>query len=431
MTKPLRLGIAGLGTVGVGVIKIIQNKLSLLKARTGKQILISAVTAKSKTKDRGIDLSSYQWERDPVSLANREDIDVFIELIGGHEGAAKEAVEIAISKGKNVVTANKALLAHHGHELALKAEENGSILRFEAAVAGGIPVIKSLTEGLAGNSINRIMGVMNGTCNYILTRMESSGLSYEEVFSEANELGYLEADPNLDIGGIDAAHKLSILSSIAFGTEINFNGVELDGIDKITINDIHQAADMGFRIKLLGVSQMTSSGLEQRMSPCLVPTGSPLGQLEGGTNMIVMEGDQVGQIVLRGAGAGEGPTASAVVSDITDIARGISLATFGQPAKTLKKASSSKSQTPAPYYLRMLLHDEPGALAKITKILSQFNVSIDRMRQYGHEDENAPVLIVTHEIKHEDLMTAIQELPNTQVLKAQPLAIRIEAVCTR
>ena len=428
MTKPLRLGIAGLGTVGVGVIKIIQNKLSLLKARTGKQILISAVTAKSKTKDRGIDLSSYQWERDPVSLANREDIDVFIELIGGHEGAAKEAVEIAISKGKNVVTANKALLAHHGHVLALKAEENGSILRFEAAVAGGIPVIKSLTEGLAGNSINRIMGVMNGTCNYILTRMESSGLSYEEVFSEANELGYLEADPNLDIGGIDAAHKLSIMSSIAFGTKVNFNGVELDGIDKITINDIHQAADMGFRIKLLGVSQMTSSGLEQRMSPCLVPTRSPLGQLEGGTNMIVIEGDQVGQIVLRGAGAGEGPTASAVVSDITDIARGISLATFGQPAKTLKKASSSKSQTPAPYYLRMLLHDEPGALAKITKILSQFNVSIDRMRQYGHEDENAPVLIVTHEIKHEDLMTAIQELPNTQVLKAQPLAIRIEAV---
>ena len=428
MTKPLRLGIAGLGTVGVGVIKIIQNRLSLLKARTGKQILISAVTAKSKTKDRGIDLSSYQWERDSVSLANREDIDVFIELIGGHEGAAKEAVEIAISKGKNVVTANKALLAHHGHELALKAEENGSILRFEAAVAGGIPVIKSLTEGLAGNSINRIMGVMNGTCNYILTRMESSGLSYEEVFSEANELGYLEADPNLDIGGIDAAHKLSILSSIAFGTEINFNGVELDGIDKITINDIHQAADMGFRIKLLGVSQMTSSGLEQRMSPCLVPTGSPLGQLEGGTNMIVMEGDQVGQIVLRGAGAGEGPTASAVVSDIIDIARGISLATFGQPAKTLKKVSSSKSQTPAPYYLRMLLHDEPGALAKTTKILSQFSVSIDRMRQYGHEDENAPVLIVTHEIRHEDLMMAIQELPNTKVLKAQPLAIRIEAV---
>ena len=428
MTKPLRLGIAGLGTVGVGVIKIIQKKLSLLEARTGKQILISAVTAKSKTKDRGIDLSSYQWERDPVSLANREDIDVFIELIGGHEGAAKEAVEIAISKGKNVVTANKALLAHHGHELALKAEENGSLLRFEAAVAGGIPIIKSLTEGLAGNSISRIMGVMNGTCNYILTRMESSGLSYEEVFSEANELGYLEADPNLDIGGIDAAHKLSIMSSIAFGTKVDFNGVELDGIDKITINDIHQAADMGFRIKLLGVSQMTSSGLEQRMSPCLVPTNSPLGQLEGGTNMIVIEGDQVGQIVLRGAGAGEGPTASAVVSDIADLARGINFATFGQPAKTLKKAPSSKSQIPAPYYLRMLLHDEPGALAKITKILSQFNVSIDRMRQYGHEDKNAPVLIVTHEIKHEDLMTAIQELPNTKVLEAQPLAIRIEAV---
>ena len=428
MTKPLRLGIAGLGTVGVGVIKIIQEKLSTLEARTGKKIIISAVTARSKTKQRGINLTPYQWEKDPVSLAKREDVDIFIELIGGHDGVAKEAVEVAIRQGKDVVTANKALLAHHGHQLALKAEENGSILRFEAAVAGGIPVIKSLTEGLAGNSINRIMGVMNGTCNYILTRMESSGLSYEEVFSEANNLGYLEADPNLDIGGIDAAHKLSILSSIAFGTEVNFNGVELDGIDKITINDIHQAADMGFRIKLLGVSQMTSSGLEQRMSPCLVPAASPLGQLEGGTNMIVIDGDQVGQIVLRGAGAGEGPTASAVISDVADIARGIRLATFGQPAKTLTKVLSSKSQTPAPYYLRMLLHDEPGALAKITKILSEFNVSIDRMRQYGHSDENAPVLIVTHEIKHEDLMQAIQEMPDTKVLKAQPVAIRIETV---
>ena len=428
MTKPLRLGIAGLGTVGVGVIKIIQEKLSTLEARTGKKIIISAVTARSKTKQRGINLTPYQWEKDPVSLAKRDDVDIFIELIGGHEGVAKEAVEVAIRQGKDVVTANKALLAHHGHQLALKAEENGSILRFEAAVAGGIPVIKSLTEGLAGNSINRIMGVMNGTCNYILTRMESSGLSYEKVFSEAFKLGYLEADPNLDIGGIDAAHKLSILSSIAFGTEVNFNGVELDGIDKITINDIHQAADMGFRIKLLGVSQMTSSGLEQRMSPCLVPAASPLGQLEGGTNMIVIDGDQVGQIVLRGAGAGEGPTASAVISDVADIARGIRLATFGQPAKTLTKVLSSKSQTPAPYYLRMLLHDEPGALAKITKILSEFNVSIDRMRQYGHSDENAPVLIVTHEIKHEDLMQAIQEMPDTKVLKAQPVAIRIETV---
>ena len=428
MTKPLRLGIAGLGTVGVGVIKIIQNKLPLLEARTGRKILISAISAQTKTKDRGIDLSSYQWESDPISLATREDIDVFIELIGGHEGVAKEAVGLAISKGKDVVTANKALLAHHGHELALKAEKNGAALRFEAAVAGGIPVIKSLTEGLAGNTINRVMGVMNGTCNYILTRMESAGLSYEEVFSEADKLGYLEADPNLDIGGIDAAHKLSILSSLAFGTEINFAEVELDGIDKITIDDIKQAADMGFRIKLLGVSQITGSGLEQRMSPCLVPKASPLGQLEGGNNMIVIEGDQAGQIMLCGAGAGERPTASAVISDVVDLARGIRLATFGQPAKILQKVSSSKTQTPAPYYLRLLIHDEPGALAKITKILSQYNVSIDRMRQYGHEDENAPVLIVTHEIKHENLMRAIKELPNTEVLVSQPVAIRIETV---
>ena len=269
MTKPLRLGIAGLGTVGVGVIKIIQEKKSLLEARTGKQIIISAVTAKNKDKERGVDLTPYPWEQDPISLVKRDDVDVFIELIGGHEGVAKEALELAIKNGKDVITANKALLAHHGQSLALIAEESGSALRFEAAVAGGIPVIKSLTEGLAGNSISKIMGVMNGTCNYILTRMEKAGLTYEEAFAEADGLGYVEADPTLDIGGIDAGHKLALLAAIAFGTQPNFDGITLDGIDKVSIDDIRQAADMGFCIKLLGVAQRTARGLEQRMTQAL------------------------------------------------------------------------------------------------------------------------------------------------------------------
>lgn len=322
MTEPLRLGIAGLGTVGAGVVKIIRQKAALLEARGGRPITISAVCARNRVKDRGVPLDSYDWEDDPVTLAQREDVDVFVELVGGSDGPAKAATEAALRAGKDVVTANKALLAHHGQDLAEAAEKTGAVLRFEAAVAGGIPVVKTLTEGLAGNDITRVMGVMNGTCNYILTRMESGGLTYDAAFAEADALGYLEADPELDVGGIDAGHKLSLLASIAFGTQVDFDAVELEGIGRVSIEDIRQAADMGYKVKLLGVCQMTGRGLEQRMSPCLVPATSPLGQLDGGTNMVVIEGDQVGQIVMRGAGAGEGPTASAVLGDVLDIARG-------------------------------------------------------------------------------------------------------------
>lgn len=258
MTTPLRLGIAGLGTVGIGVVKIIQQHADLLSQRSGRDITISAVSARSRDKDRGADLSAYSWEDDPVALATRDDVDVFVELIGGDNGPAKSATEAALAAGKDVVTANKAMLAIHGQKLAEEAEAKGHVIRFEAAVAGGIPVVKALTEGLAGNEITRVVGVMNGTCNYILTRMQSSGLSYDEVFEEANQLGYLEADPNLDVGGIDAGHKLALLSSIAFGTKVDFAGVELEGIGSITIEDIHHAADMGYRIKLLGVAELGS-----------------------------------------------------------------------------------------------------------------------------------------------------------------------------
>ncbi len=428
MSQPLRLGIAGLGTVGIGVVKIIRNHAELLAQRTGRPIVITAVSARSKGKDRGVPLSDYAWEDDPVALARREDVDVFVELMGGSEGAAKDATEAAIAAGKDVVTANKALLAHHGQALALAAEAAGHVIQFEAAVAGGIPVIKALTEGLAANEIGRVMGVMNGTCNYILTRMENAGLTYEEAFNEADGLGYLEADPNLDVGGIDAGHKLSLLAAIAFGTQVDFPSVELEGIGSITIEDIHQAADMGYKIKLLGVAQMTGRGLEQRMSPCLVPDTSPLGQLQGGTNMVVLEGDSVGQIVLRGAGAGEGPTASAVMGDVMDIARGTRVSTFGQPATTLRKARAARAAVPAPYYLRLQLQDKPGALAKVARVLGEAGISIDRMRQYGHQDTTAPVLIVTHKTTRSSLDEALSGMATTGVVEGAPVAIRIESV---
>jgi len=428
MTSPLRLGIAGLGTVGAGVVKIIRSQAELLSARAGRPITISAISARSRDKDRGVPLMDYAWEDDPVALAKRDDVDVFVELMGGSDGPAKAATEAALAAGKDVVTANKAMLALHGQALAEAAEETGRVIRFEAAVAGGIPVVKSLTEGLAGNSITRVMGVMNGTCNYILTRMESAGLPYDEVFEEANKLGYLEADPTLDVGGIDAGHKLALLASIAFGTKVDFGAMQLEGIERISIDDITRAGDMGYKVKLLGVAQMTGRGLEQRMSPCLVPATSPLGQLENAMNMVVLEGDQVGQIVLRGAGAGEGPTASAVMSDVMDIARNIRVNTFGRPADTLTDVQVANEMQPAAYYLRMELQDKPGALAKVATVLGEHGISIDRMRQYDHEMGTAPVLIVTHKTTKGALTSALDGFGATGVVATPPVAIRIEEV---
>ncbi|MBO6790316.1 MAG: homoserine dehydrogenase [Dinoroseobacter sp.] len=428
MTTPLRLGIAGLGTVGAEVVRILARSPDMIGARAGRPLQVVAVSARSRDKDRGVDLSPYDWEDDPVALARRTDIDVFVELMGGSDGPAKAATEAALERGAHIVTANKAMLAHHGQALAEAAEAKSAVLRFEAAVAGGIPVVKALTEGLAGNEITRVMGVMNGTCNYILTRMETAGLPYETVFQEANALGYLEADPSLDVGGIDAGHKLSLLASIAFGTRVAFDQMQLEGIERISIEDIRQAADMGYRIKLLGVAQRTADGLEQRMMPCLVPASSPLGQLEGGTNMVVLEGDAVGQIVLRGAGAGAGPTASAVLSDLIDVAREFRLPVFGQAAQTLADAPPSQSATPAPYYLRMSLQDKPGALASVAAALGNAGVSINRMRQYSHDDNAAPVLIVTHACARSDLDAALQALPDTGVVEGDPVALRIEEI---
>ena len=428
MTLPFRLGIAGLGTVGTGVLDIIQQHAALLSQKICRDIDITAVSARTKHKERNVALSDFDWEQDPIRLASRTDIDVFIELIGGTEGVSKDAIEAALISGKDVITANKAMLAIHGLKLAELAEKNNCCIRYEAAVAGGIPVIKALQEGLIGNNISRVMGVMNGTCNYILTRMEKADMSYEEAFKEADALGFLEADPNLDIGGIDAGHKLAILSAIAFGCPPNFDTISVEGIDQVTIEDIKAAADMGFKIKLLGVAQKTTHGLEQRMQPCLVPALSPIGQLEGGTNMVVIEGNSVEQLILRGPGAGKNPTASAVVSDICDLARGWKKPTFGLPVRNLLPIKKSLSDSPARYYLRMLLLDESGTLAKITKVLSDNLISIDRMRQYGHDDKTAPVLIVTHTTTRNAIDRAIAEMTATKVTSQPPVAFRIEDI---
>ncbi len=426
MNNPLCLGIAGLGTVGAGVVKILQENGDIISRRAGRDIRISAVSARDRSKDRGIDISRYGWEDNPVALASRPDVDVLIELVGGEEGPAKESVEAAISSGKHVVTANKAMLAVHGQQMAETAEMAGCILRFEAAVAGGIPVIKALSESMAADRITRVMGVMNGTCNYILTRMEETGQPYEEIFSEAEELGYLEADPTLDVGGIDAGHKLALLTSIAYGTRVDFAGMEIEGIQKVTIEDIEQARDMGFRIKLLGVSRESAGGMEQRMQPCLVPATSPIGQVENAMNIIVLEGASAGRISLRGAGAGEGPTAMAVLGDVIDIARGRRISTFGQPAKSLKSVKPARMAAVGPYYLRLLLVDQPGVLARVASALGEAGVSIDRMRQYGHDTEAAPVIMVTHRTTQSSIEEAIASIAQSGVSLNDPVALRIE-----
>lgn len=405
---------------------MIQTHGDLVAARAGRPITIAAVSARSRGKDRGIDLTGIAWEDDPVAIARRDDVDIVVEVMGGEDGPAKACVETALENGKHVVTANKAMLAHHGQSLAERAEAHGVALRFEAAVAGGIPCVKALTEGLAGNRITRVMGVMNGTCNYILTEMEQTGADYGDVLADAQKLGYAEADPSFDVGGIDAAHKLALLAATAFGSQVDFDGVVTEGIDKVTLTDIRDASDMGFAIKLLGVARMNDDGLECRMQPCLVPQSSPVGQLEGVTNMVVVEGDFVGRTVYSGPGAGEGPTASAIMGDVIDIARGLIIPAFGMPASGLARPRRSEGGAQAPYYLRLSLADKPGTLAEIASILGQHRVSIDRMRQYDHQDEIAPVIIVTHACARAALDAALAEIGQSDVSVAAPVALRIE-----
>jgi homoserine dehydrogenase len=428
MTMPFRLGIAGLGTVGSGVVKIVQSHGAALAAKAGRPVEITAVSARSRGTDRGVDLSAYAWEDEATRLALRDDVDCVVEVIGGSDGPAKAPVSQALAAGKHVVTANKALIAHHGQALAAAAEAAGVALRFEAGVAGGIPVLKSLGEGLAANAISRVFGVLNGTCNYILSEMEATGADYSGVLADAQRLGYAEADPSFDVGGIDAAHKLAILAALAFGTRIDFGGVVTEGIERITLADIRTARDMGYSIKLLGLARMHDSGLEQRVRPCMVAELSPIGALEGVTNAVVVEGDFVGKCVFTGPGAGEGPTASAILADVLDAARGVVTPAFGRPAADLTATPRLQhGEEHSPYYLRFMLADQTGALASIASALGDAGVSIHRMRQYGQGDP-VPVVIETHDAHRDAIDAAVATIAALPVSMAAPVAIRIEEV---
>ncbi|MEM1343524.1 MAG: homoserine dehydrogenase [Pseudomonadota bacterium] len=430
--RPLRLAIAGLGTVGTGVIRLIERHGPDLATRAGRPLEVVAVSARSRTRARGIDISALGWEDDPVRLATREDVDCVIEVIGGSDGPAKALVEAALEAGKPVVTANKALIAHHGQALAERAEAHGTHLGCEAGVAGAIPVLRALGQGLAGGSVTRIFGVLNGTCNYILTRMAATGDDYASVLAEAQRLGYAEADPAFDVEGTDAAHKLAILAAMAFGTRIDFDGVITEGIARITAEDIQTAAEMGYTIKLLGLAQRHDGGLEQRVRPCMVAKDTAIGALPGVTNAVVIEGDTAGTHTLTGPGAGEGPTAAAVIADVLDVARRRSDPLFARPAAALAPAARlAHGAEHAPYYLRFGLSDRPGALAALAAALGEAGVSIARMRQNGTQDgEGAPVpvVIVTHNTQRDAIDTALTRIAALPVSTAEPVAIRIEQV---
>ncbi|MCB1720626.1 MAG: homoserine dehydrogenase [Rhodospirillales bacterium] len=430
MSKPLRLGIAGLGTVGVGVVKILQAHGDLLAQRCGRRIEITAISARDASKDRGVDLSPYVWVEDALDLAGRDDVDVVIELIGGSEGVAKDLVEKALATGQHVVTANKALLAHHGAALAQLAEDNNVALAYEAAVAGGIPIIKVMREGFAGNAIHAVYGILNGTCNYMLTAMRETGRDFDVILKEAQEAGYAEADPSFDIDGIDAGHKLALLSAIAFGVKPDFESLQIEGIRKINATDIRLAEEFGYRIKLLGIARRFNGSVMQVMEPCLVPLSNPIAQIEDVYNAVYVDCDSVETSMLSGKGAGEGPTASAVLSDVMDLARGNILPTFGVPAQSLLDPRwADIGDTVSCYYLRLCVLDKPGVIAEISTILRDHDISIEGLSQHGRDpDQPVSVVLTTHETRRRDMQKACSEFANLDSVLEEPCLMRIEAL---
>ena len=390
---------------------------------------MTAVSARDRSKDRGVDLSGFNWHDDPVGLASDDIVDVVAELIGGEDGPAKDLVEAAINNGKHVVTANKALIAHHGTALAKSAEAGNVALTFEAAVAGGIPIVKAMREGLAANTISRVFGILNGTCNYILSEMRETGKDFDVVLAEAQELGYAEADPAFDVDGVDAAHKLAILASLAFGCEVNFGDVYIDGIRHISPLDIEFADELGYRIKLLGIARQTENGIEQRVHPCMVPLDAPIAHIEDVFNAVVAEGDFVDTTMYEGRGAGEGPTASAVVADIIDIARGRMPNTFAIPADKLSKMKVAPiSSHVGSYYVRFMVADQPGIFATIASALNENNVSIEAVLQRGRSENAAvPVVLTTHETDEASMITTLAAIEKNDAVVEPPRLIRIES----
>ncbi len=429
MKSPLRIGIAGLGTVGAGVVKLLAEHGRLLSLRGGRPLKLVAVSARSRTKKRDIDVSGVRWEKDPLALATAPDIDVVVELIGGSGGIARRLVQKSLASGKHVVTANKALLALHGAEIAAAAEKKDRILAFEAAVAGGIPIIKALREGLVGNKVGRLYGILNGTCNYILTTMRETGRDFDVVLAEAQAAGYAEADPSFDVDGIDAAHKLAVLTGAAFGARVNFAGIHIEGIRRVTAMDIQFAEELGYRIKLLGLARETRHGIEQRVHPCMVPLAAPIAHIEGVFNAVVVEGDFVGTTMFQGRGAGQGPTASAVVADLVDVARGRHMPAFVVPAARLadKKASPMDRHVGA-YYMRLMVQDRPGVISAVSGALAKEHISLESMLQRGRSQSGeVPVVLTTHETEEAAMQRALARIDKLKAVAQEPCVIRIEA----
>ncbi len=432
MSKALKIAIAGLGTVGGGVVKALAARSALLTAQAGREIAIVSASARDLKKKRGFDIPNLV--SDPLALA-QGDADVVVELIGGEEGVALQLVEASLRNGKHVVTANKALLARHGKRLAELAEKHNLQLKFEGAVAGGIPIVTILREALIAHGVDAVKGILNGTCNYILTEMEVSGRSFAAVLKDAQAKGYAEADPTLDVGGGDTAHKLALLSTLAFGTAPDTGAMTIEGIEHITADDIGFASEFGFRIKLLGVARQTydkkgaAQGIEQRVHPAMVRARTPLANVDGAANGVVVDAGAAGSFFFSGRGAGEAPTASAVVADIVEIARGSFGSVFGSPAaglRTLVPAEAGVSQSA--YYLRFEVLDVPGVLAEIAGRLAEANVSIESMIQRGRAPgEPVAIVMITHETAQNAVEHALKAIAASDKVRARPCMIPMEA----
>jgi homoserine dehydrogenase len=428
MTKPLRIAIAGLGTVGGGVARLLLLRGAELAERAGRPLEITAVSARDRRKRRAADISHIAWTDDPLALV-KSDADVIVELIGGENGAAQALVEAALASGKHVVTANKALLAHHGAELAALAEDHNVALKFEAAVAGGIPIVKALRESLIAHGINAVRGILNGTCNFILTQMEATGRPFADVLADAQHLGYAEADPALDVGGGDTAHKLALLSSLAFGVKPDLANISVEGIADIAPEDIRFAREFGYRIKLLGVARLTPHGIDQRVQPAMVKLGTALADVDSSFNAVVAHAGEAGPFFFEGRGAGEAPTASAVIADLVDIARGSFGPVFGRPARTLKKAVPAPPEARvSPFYLRFGVLDVSGVLAEIARQLSDAGVSIESMIQRGRAPgEPVAIVMITHECSQQAVSRALKAIAASDKVLGQPRMIPMEA----
>jgi homoserine dehydrogenase len=437
MVAPLKVGIAGLGTVGAEVVRLIEQQSRTLSLRSGRGVRVVAVTARSKAKKRGIDLQGIRWAKNPLELANDPSIDCFVELMGGAGEPALSAIEAALKAGKSVVTANKALIARHGLKLAKVAERFGGALNFEAAVGAAIPVVKTLREGLTGTSVNRIYGILNGTCNYILTRMEQEGLSFAECLKDAQRLGYAEANPSFDVDGHDTAQKLAILASLAFGTKVSQSAVYVEGISSIAPEDLRAAAELGFRVKLLGVAVRTAKGIEQRVHPTMVPKTSSIAQVMGVTNAVTIDGEGIPPITLVGPGAGGAATASAVVADIADVARGVRALPFGRPVERLRAIEKAPMERhEGGYYIRLMARDLAGTAATIATRLAEQKISIESIVQRHADGVDAagaagkaapvPVILITYATNEDAVYRALAAVQHDKVISGRPQVIRIE-----